>query len=332
MKDTTEKKTDFDLLAHRVLSGGTITRGEAAAVLRSDDDELLAVLQAAFRVRVRHFGRRVRLHVIENAKSGMCSENCRYCGQSADASGVPVYPLKSVDEILADAHEASQAGAYRYCIVTSGRAPSTAELARLCEALRRIRAELPIHTCASLGLLTAAQAHELKNAGLDRYNHNLETSARFFPTTCTAHTYADRLATTRVVKEAGLELCSGGLFGMGETVDDRVALAFALKEAGSDAVPVNFLNPRPTTVLAEQPRLKPAECLRILAMLRLVLPDREVRVAGGREVCLGAMQPLALFAADSIFTRGYLTTPGQGIAQDRTMITEAGFILAGIDH
>ena len=327
-----QKTNNFDLLSDRVLSGQAITRREARAVLKSGDDELLAVLHAAFRVRLRHFGRRVRLHVIENAKCGMCTENCRYCGQSADAAGAPVYPLKSVSAIVQGARKASRAGAFRYCIVTSGRAPSNAELERLCEAVRRIRAELPIRTCASLGLLTAAQAGELARAGLDRYNHNLETSQRFFPEICTTHSYADRLATTKIVKKAGLELCSGCLFGLGETLEDRIELAFALSAAGSDAVPVNFLDPRPHTALAGQPRLKPAECLRILAMLRLVLPDREIRVAGGREACLGIMQPLALFAADSMFTRGYLTTGGQGLAKDRAMISEAGFVLEGVDR
>ncbi|MEI7437224.1 MAG: biotin synthase BioB [bacterium] len=328
----TTKPNNFNLLADRVLSGGSITRREAMMVLNSGDDELLAVLQAAFRVRVRYFGRRVRLHVIENAKCGMCTENCRYCGQSSNATGALAYPLKSVGAILQGARKASRAGAYRYCIVTSGRAPSDAELARLCEALRRIKAELPIHTCASLGLLNATQARALAHSGLDRYNHNLETSDRFFSEICTTHTYADRLATTRVVKAAGLELCSGCLLGMGETVEDRIKIAFALKAAGSDAVPVNFLDPRPGTALAAQSRLKPSECLRILAMLRLVLPDREVRVAGGREACLGAMQSLALFAADSMFTRGYLTTGGQGLAKDRAMINDAGFVLEGVDR
>ena len=332
MHSTKRKANFFDILAYRVLSGKAITRREAMSVLKSGDDELLAVLQAAFRVRVRYFGRRVRLHVIENAKSGLCTENCRYCGQSADAACKSSYPLESVAAIVKGARKASRAGAYRYCIVTSGRAPSAAELARLCEALRRIRAELPIRTCASLGLLNASQARELTRAGLDRYNHNLETSARFFNNICTTHTYADRLATTRIVKAAGLELCSGCLLGMGETAADRIELAFALKQAGSNAVPVNFLDPRPGTFLSRQPRLKPAECLRLLAMFRLVLPDREIRVAGGREACLGTMQPLALFAADSMFTRGYLTTGGQGLERDRAMIADAGFVLEGVDR
>ena len=167
---------------------------------------------------------------------------------------------------------------------------------------------------------------------MDRFNHNLETSERFYPTICTTHHYRDRVETVRVVKAAGLELCSGGLMGMGEMPKDRVELAFALREAGADSIPVNFLDPRPGTILEGRPRLSAAEGLRILAMFRLVNPERELRIAGGREVCLGALQVLALYPANSIFTNGYLTTSGQGYAADIAMIEAAGFHVTDMTH
>ena len=172
----------------------------------------------------------------------------------------------------------------------------------------------------------------MKQAGIDRFNHNLETSERFYPAICTSHHYRDRVATARAVKSAGLELCSGGLMGMGETPEDRVDLAFALREAAADSIPINFLDPRPGTALAGRSRLSAVEALRILAMFRMVNPEREVRIAGGREACLGVMQVLALYPANSIFVNGYLTTPGQGYAADLAMIAAAGFHVTDTTH
>jgi len=325
---TTRNWTD---LGTRVLGGGAIERSEALAVLVSHDDELLGLLHAAFLVRRHHFGRRVSLHVIRNAKSGGCTEDCAYCSQSgASASGVASYPLQGEDELLAGARSAHAIGAIRYCIVTSGRRLAPAESAGLCRAVQRIKAELPLSLCTSLGLLDADQARQLKAAGVDRYNHNLETSERFFPSICSTHTYAERRATARLAKDAGLELCSGGLLGMGETIEDRVDLAFALKDARADAIPLNFLDPRPGTALENRTRVRAADVLRTLAMFRLVHPDREIRIAGGREACLGPLQALALYPANSMFTSGYLTTPGQGYAADRRMLEVAGFEVSEI--
>ena len=214
--------------------------------------------------------------------------------------------------------------------MTSGRGPLEKDLDTVCEAVRRIKSEIPIQICTSLGLLTKEEAGRLKGAGVDRYNHNLESSERFYASFCTTHDYGDRVATARQAKAAGMELCSGGLMGMGENLPDRVNLAFALRELDADAVPVNFLDPRSGTPLASLVRLTPGECLRTLAMFRYVLPDREIRIAGGREVCLGHMQALTLFAANSMFTRGYLTTPGQGLDADLGMIGQAGFHVAEI--
>lgn len=313
-------------LSNCVLAGGAIVRAEALAVLAAPDDELLEVLAAAFAVRRRYFGRDVTLHVIRNAQSGICTEDCAYCSQSAAAtSDIPRYPLQTVEDIVEGAREAARLGAIRYCIVISARGPAETEIERVCAAVRRIKREQPIQICVSLGLLTPEKAARLKAAGVDRYNHNLETAERFYGHICSTHAYADRVATARQAKQAGLELCSGGLIGMGESPEDRVDLAFALRDLGADSIPVNFLDPRPGTRLEGLTRIRPVEALKVLAMFRLVNPDREIRIAGGREAVLGAMQVLALYPANSMFTRGYLTTGGQGCEADRAMVEAAGF-------
>jgi biotin synthase len=321
----------FGRLAGEVLAGRTVKRDEAAAILRSSDDALLGLLDGAFRLRRARFGRGVMLQVIRSARSGNCTEDCAYCSQSAGAEAdVPRYAMQSVEELVSGAREARRSGAVRYCVVTAGREVSRRELSIVCEAARRIKAELPLSICASLGALDDERAAALEAAGVDRYNHNLETSERHFPAICRTHTFGDRVATARRAKAAGMELCSGALLGMGETIDDRVELAFSLLDLGADAIPVNFLDPRPGTALAGLRRMPPAEALRALAMFRFVHPAAELRVAGGRERVLGPMQALALYPANSIFTRGYLTTDGQGLAADLALLEAAGFEPAGL--
>jgi len=317
-------------LAERILAGASIKRDEALKILKSPDDDLLAVLDGSFALRRHYFGRGVQLHVIRNARSGLCTEDCAYCSQSAKAAGKKEkYPLQSVDELVDGAQSAHSMGAVRYCIVTSGRGPKEDELRIVSEAAKKIKGRFNIQICASLGSISKKQAQTLKDAGIDRFNHNLETSARFFSNICSTHTYKDRLRTVMAVKAAGLELCCGGLIGMGESLEDRVDLAFAMREVDADSIPVNFLDPRPGTRLAALKRISARDALRALSMFRFVNPDREIRVAGGREACLGALQALALFAANSIFTNGYLTTGGQGYQADLAMIESAGFHISG---
>ena len=321
----------WDELSKRVLGGKPITYKQALGILESSDDDLLAVLHAAFAIRRHYFGRGVSIHVIRNAKSGLCSENCSFCSQSAvSESEIPKYPMQSVEQILEGARDAHKLTAVRYCIVTSGRTPSEKDLATICEAARLIKREVPVQICTSLGLLSEEQARRLKNAGVDRYNHNLESSERFYSSFCTTHDFSDRVATAKTAKAAGLELCSGGLIGMGENLQDRVALAFALRDLDADSIPVNFLDPRPGTPLEGLSRLTPADCLRTLAMFRFVNPDKEIRIAGGREACIGSMQVLSLYAANSMFTVGYLTTSGQGYQADMDMIEHAGFAVTDV--
>ncbi len=319
-------------LADKVMEGDALTRQDALSVLQSPDDDLLAVLDAAFIVRRHFFGREVNLHVLMNAKSGLCSEDCAFCSQSAVSDApIPRYPMRSVEEIVEGARAAARMGAVKYCMVTSSRAPSAEDLDAICRALRLIRQSQRIHLCVSPGLLSLDQARQLKEAGADRINHNLETSRRYFPRICTAHGYDDRIATVRNAKAAGLEICCGGLMGMGESPEDRVDLALTLRDLRVHSIPVNFFDPRPGTPLAGVPRISPADGLRALAMFRLANPSCDIRAAGGREAALGHLQALALYAANSIFTEGYLTTPGQGYSADMAMLKEAGFSIGKLE-
>jgi biotin synthase len=320
---------DWNQLADRALAGETPSRDEALAVLQSPEEELLAVLHASFRVRLRYHGRDVRIHVLQNAKSGMCPEDCAFCSQSVRFhTGVDRYQVKSAEELFDGARQAAELGAVKYCMVTSTRGPSQRELDVICAAVRRIKAELNINVCTSLGLLAEGQAEQLAQAGVTRFNHNLESSREHFPEVCSTHSYDDRIRTVRAVKAAGMEACCGGIMGMGESDDDRVALAFEVRELEVESIPVNFLDPRPGTPLGDSPRLSPPDCLRALAMFRFVNPSRDIRVAGGRETNLRHMQSLALYPANSLFCNGYLTTPGQGAEADLKMIADAGFRVA----
>ena len=213
-------------------------------------------------------------------------------------------------------------------MVTSTRGPSQRELDVICAAVRRIKADLNINVCTSLGLLSEGQAEQLAAAGVTRFNHNLESSREHFPEVCSTHSYDDRIRTVRAAKAAGMEACCGGIMGMGETFEDRVALAFEVRELEVESIPVNFLDPRPGTPMADETRLSPADCLRALAMFRFVNPSRDIRIAGGRETNLRQLQALALYPANSLFCNGYLTTPGQGAEADIRMITDAGFRVA----
>ena len=321
--------TSWNDLAERVLGGEPASADEARAVLHAPDDDLLALLNAAFRVRARHHGRDVRLHVLQNAKSGRCSEDCAFCSQSSRfETGVDTYRLQTVEELVEGARRAHAMGAVKYCMVTATRGPSQRDLDTVCEAVRRIKAEMNINVCTSLGLLKEGQAEQLAAAGVTRFNHNLESSERYYGELCTTHSWEERVTTVKRARAAGLEACCGGIMGMGESEDDRLELAFTLRALEVESIPVNFLDPRPGTPLGERARLSPQECLRILCMFRFVNPTRDIRIAGGREVNLRDLQALALWPANSLFVNGYLTTGGAGYERDVRMIEDAGFRVA----
>ena len=322
---------DWNALADAALTGAAPTREEALAVLTAPETALLALLDAAFRVRRAAHGLDVRLHVLQNAKLGACPEDCGFCSQSAHHdTGLGREKLQSADEIVAGARRAAEMGAVKYCIVTATRGPSERDLDVICEAVTRIKAEHPINICTSLGLLREGQAERLKAAGVSRFNHNLETSERYFGEVVGSHAWADRVGTIRRAHAAGLEACCGGIYGMGESLDDRLDLAFALRELEVESIPVNFLDPRPGTPMGELERMTPTECLKALAMMRFVNPTRDIRIAGGREVNLRDLQVLALYPANSLFVDGYLTTPGAGYEHDLQMIRDAGFTVAEV--
>jgi biotin synthase len=310
-------------LAEKVLQKSPPSKEEAKAVLTAPAEETLSIIHAAYRVR-RHFhGNKVRIHVLQNAKSGACQEDCGYCSQSSKyATQAGQYPMMDMDALVEGARKAKTAGAWNYCMVTAGRGPSNKDLDVICEAARRVKAELGVKICASLGILTADKAKRLAEAGVDRFNHNLETSERFYRLIVSTHQYSDRVQTIRYAKEAGMEICSGGIVGMGEEPDDVIELCYVLREMGAASVPVNFLDPRPGTPFGHFPRVEPYYALRVLSLFRFVHPEADVRAAGGREVTFRSLQPLVLYAANSIFTNGYLTTSGQGQDADHLMIKD----------
>ncbi|MBI4516137.1 MAG: biotin synthase BioB [Deltaproteobacteria bacterium] len=322
----TNPSNDYEALADAVIGGEALDRGDACEVLRCDDADLPALLRAAFRVRTHFHGRRVKLCLLRNARSGLCQEDCHYCSQSAiSEAAIPRYRLDSVEELLAGARRAVAAGARRYCMVTSGRAPSAADIERFAAAARAIKAEFPtLELCVSPGLLEDQQAVALKHAGIGWINHNLNTSERFHGEICTTHSYLDRLRTVAAIRRAGLSTCCGGIIGMGERDEDVVELAFALRELAVDSLPVNFLHPIDGTPLAGRQALDPGRCLKALCLFRLVNPTTELRVAGGRELNLGWFQALALVVANSIFVDGYLTTPGQAPSEAHAMVAAMG--------
>ncbi len=319
---------NWSTLAERSLAGDLPTRDEARAVLHAPADELLSLLDAAFRVRRAHWGRRVSLHVLDNAKLGACPEDCGFCSQSSKhASPSGEAPMKSVDDLVAGARQAHAARAKRYCMVTATRGPSQRDLDTICSAAERIKSEMDIELCASLGILTEAKAKRLVDSGVDRFNHNLETSERHYAKIVSTHTWRDRVETVKIAKAAGMDTCVGGIVGLGESEEDLLDLAFSLRDLDVDSVPVNFLDARPGTPLEGYPLVEPGYALRALCMFRFIHPRTDLRVAGGREITLRALQAMALFPANSIFTQGYLTTGGATPLSDHQMILDAGFEL-----
>ena len=324
----------WQALADRVLAGEPATRDDALAVLQASDLELLDLLAASYRIRHAHFGNVVKMNFLVNAKSGHCPEDCGYCSQSkfAKEADIPRYRLYTENEIVEHADRCVELGATTCCIVISGRGPSEREVGRVCDGVRAVKSKYPdIKVCACLGLLTPDQAIELKQAGVERLNHNLNTSEGHYDNVCKTHSYADRVATLQAAAAAGLSLCSGGITGMGESDADLVDMTFALRDLNVDSIPVNFLVSIDGTPMAGQDDLDPRRCLKVVCMVRFVHPDREIRLSGGRETHLRGMQTMGLYPANALFVADYLTTPGQEPAADIQMIEDAGFVVETLD-
>lgn len=321
-------------LTRRVLDGESITRGEAEQLVASAHDHHDALLDGAKRIREHYLGNRVRGCSIVAAKVGKCPEDCAFCSQSAHyKTAVAGLTVLDEDEVIAAADDAADNGADSFGIVNSGLGPRDDEVEKWGRVISRIREKGRLRACASLGVLEENQAERLADLGLQRYNHNLQTSRRHFPNIIRTHDYDDRLATMRRVKAAGMSLCSGALFGMGEDWCDRLDLAFELRNFMPDVIPLNFLIPIDGTPLAGSEPMDVDECLAIIAIFRFIFPEQEIKIAGGREVNLAGQQYRIFDAgADSFLIGNYLTTCGRNPDEDRQMVTSLGLDLVGYDR
>jgi biotin synthase len=277
-------------------------------------------------LRLKHFGKTVQLYFLVNAKSGLCPEDCNYCSQSK-ISDAPIekYRMLTPEQLLEGARVAYERGSKTYCIVISGRAPNEREMNTVEKVVPMVKEKFDLKICACLGLLSSENAVRLKACGVDRVNHNLNTGPEHYQSICSTHTYQDRIETLRNVRDAGIELCSGGIVGMGESHQDLVAMAMELRSLQVESIPLNFLHAIEGTPLEQQDDLTPQHCLRTLCMMRFVNPSSELRIAGGREKHLRSLQPLSLYVANSIFVGDYLTTKGQAPEADYNMIRDLGF-------
>ncbi|MEI2775654.1 MAG: biotin synthase BioB [Tetrasphaera sp.] len=322
---------DFAALADQQLAGGTLSVAQGLDILRSTDADLLDLVAAAARLRRAHFGNLVKVNYLVNLKSGLCPEDCSYCSQRL-GSEAPIlkYSWLKSDDAVEQAGHGISGGASRVCLVASGRGPSNRDIERVSGIVEDIKSSHPgVEVCACLGLLKDGQAEALREAGVDAYNHNINTSESNYAEICSTHTYADRLETIEHAKGSGMSACSGLIAGMGESDEELVEAVFALRAIDSDSIPVNFLMPFEGTPLGQDWNLTPQRALRILALARFACPDREVRMAGGREMHLRTLQPLALHIANSLFLGDYLTSQGQAAAEDLAMIKDGGWQIVG---
>jgi len=327
-KRTKNHHTFLQKLTDKAIAGRPATRSDAQKInsLQGHDD-LLMLLAQANRIRNHFRGTRIQLCAIVNAKSGRCSENCIFCAQSAHyKTKIESYQLLNEAKILASAKTAQKNGATHFSIVTSGKGVAGAsELKKICSSIHAISQNLGVIPCASLGLLSRDQFLTLFEAGLKRYHHNLETAPSHFSTICTTHQFAERLQTVRRAQEAGLEICAGGIFGLGETPAQRAELAFTLRDLAVDSVPLNFLHPIPGTPAENFPPLAPLEILKTIALFRFIMPRTEIRICGGREAALRTLQPLMYVAgADGTMIGNYLTTSGRNPAIDVQELYDLG--------
>ncbi|KKB39433.1 biotin synthase BioB [Bacillus thermotolerans] len=318
---------DWKELGRSVLKGYELTNKEALQLLNSPDEQLLELLQGSYLIRHHYYGNKVKLNMIMNTKSGMCPENCGYCAQSSiSAAPIEKYRMLDKEAIVKGAEQARRLSAGTFCIVASGRGPSSKELEQVTAAVKEIKERHEDMTvCACLGILKPEQAAKLKEAGVDRYNHNLNTSEDHHSAITTSHTYQDRVQTVEAVKKQGISPCSGVIIGMKETKQDVIDMARSLRALDADSIPVNFLHAIEGTPLEGTDELNPRYCLKVLALMRFINPTKEIRISGGREVNLRSLQPLGLYPANSIFVGDYLTTNGQLSTADHQMLKDLGF-------
>lgn len=301
---------------------------QQAALFLLQEAPLSELMNLAESLRLKYFQKKVQVHILDNIKNGHCPEDCSYCAQrkSEDAAEIPEYATKPDLEILKEAEEAYKAGAYRFCIVTSGRGPTETSIQRLANTVKAIKDKVPLRICLSAGILKKPEhAKILAEAGLDRYNHNLNTSEEHYGEICTSHTFQDRLQTLNYLKGEGVSLCSGVIAGMGESEEDLASVAIQLRTLEVPSIPVNFFLPVPGHDVKDAQALSSEKCLRILAMFRIANPSAEIRMAAGREIHIADQQTDALRVANSLFVSGYLNTKGSNAAETYAMLLEAGY-------
>jgi biotin synthase len=314
-------------LAQKSLLGVELDNAVCERILSDSAIELLPLLDAAFQVRKTYHGHKVRVHILNNAQNGHCPEDCHYCAQAKSAkTEIEEYGIKPDHEILEEARQAYAKGASCYCMVFAGRGASQSRIDRLTRVVSQIKQEFPgKEVCVSTGFVTPDGAVSLKKAGLDRLNHNLNTSASNYPNICTTHTYADRLNTLFAARQAGLKLCSGMIVGMGERNKDVIEVAKQLRQLKAESIPVNLLVPIEGAQLTDDPALTPDYCLRVLCVFRFLNPTAEIRIAAGRELHLRSMEVMGLYPANSIFLQGYLNAKGASNSSTVRMIKDSGF-------
>jgi biotin synthase len=320
-------RKEIQKIGDKVLEGGSVSMKEILPLLEAKGPDVMDLVAVANRVRVEFNGNEIDLCSLLNAKSGKCSEDCTFCAQSAHyQTDAPTYPLMNADQMVKEAQEAQKRRTGRFCLISSGRQLNDKEFEVILSGLDRIRKETTLDLDCSLGTLSEERAEALKRVGVTRYNHNLETAETHFPKICTTHSFKDRVQTIEVLKGLGFSICCGGIIGLGESPQQRLELAFSVKQLGIECIPFNILNPRPGTPLEHSEGIPPIEIIKTISLFRLVLPKGTIKIAGGREANLRDLQSLALLAgANGLIVGNYLTTPGRNAEDDLTMIKDVGF-------
>jgi len=317
-------------LTEKSLNHGTIDDEDIRRILTGSEVELLPLLQAAYRVRHHYFGNKVKIHILHNIQSGGCTEDCKYCAQSVESGNTAaIYPMKDESEIIEGARLAYEAGAFRHCMVFSGKTMDKNRIEKVAWVVKKIKSLYPMEICVSAGLLTEEDGKKLVDAGVNRYNHNLNTSGDFYGEICSTHGYRERVSTINIAKKAGLDICSGVIIGMGESVNDILKMTRELHRVAADSIPVNFFIPVEGHRIQNPPVLTPHYCLKVLCAFRLAVPRAEIRASAGREFHMRSRQCLSLYAANSLFAEGYLTAGGDTLAATKQMIEDSGFEIEG---
>ncbi len=323
-------EVQIDELKRRVIEGGQVTFEEASALLAMDAHDSLfeALLRASAEITEHFHQGRFDFCSLINAKSGLCVEDCGFCSQSMHyETGVATYPLLDREKVLLRAQAMEREGAHSFCLVTSGDKLSDEDFEHVIDSLAYVKQHVAIDLDVSIGFLTEERVSRLKAAGVRRVNHNLQSSREFYPDIVSTHSFDDRLETVKRIKKGGLEVCCGGILGMGESREDRLKLAFELSKLDPTIVPINVLNPRPGTALQDAPSIDPLEVVKTIAVFRFILPKAVLELAGGREVNLGRQfQEMALRAgANGLIIGGYLTTSAEAVERDRNLVRRAGY-------